>query len=83
MKHVKGVLGVGLGAWWALVGGGGLGGEAAEKFCDLALLETPWFAYFSIVVNAKNNTQEDYIGHKKAFGWYKVVIAKVGIEATC
>ena len=63
--------------WW------GLGGEAPEKFCDLALLENPWFAYFSIVANAKNNVQEDYIGYKKAFGWYKVIIVKVGMKATC
>ena len=62
--------------WWGLVG------EAPEKFCDLALLETPWFAYFSISANAKNNVQEDYNGYKKAFGWCKVVIVKVGIQAT-
>ena len=51
-------------AWW------GLGGKAPEKFCDLTLLETPWFAYFSIVANAKNNAQEDYNGYKKVFGWF-------------
>ena len=61
--------------WW------GLGGEAPEKFCDLALLETPLFAYFSIFANAKNNAQKDYNGYKKTFGWYKVVIVKVGIQA--
>ena len=79
-------------ARWRHAGGGagglvslgwGLGGEAPEKCCNLALLETPWFAYFSIVANAKNNAQEDYNGYKKAFGWYKVVIVKVSIEATC
>ena len=63
--------------WWRI------GGEAPEKFCDLALLGTPWFTYFSITANAKNNAQEDYNGYKKAFGWYKVVIVKVGIQATC
>ena len=62
--------------WWRLRG------EAPEKFCDLALLETPWFAYFLIVANTKNYMQEDYIGYKKAFGSYKVVIVKVGIKAT-
>ena len=63
--------------WW------GLESKAPGKFCDLTLLKTPWFAYFSIVVNTKNNAQEDYNGYKKAFGWYKVVIVKVSIEATC
>ena len=33
--------------WW------GLGVEARGKCCDLAHLETPWFAYFSIIANAK------------------------------
>ena len=63
--------------WW------GLESKAPGKFWDLTLLETPWFAYFSIIVNAKNNAQEDYNGYKKAFGWYKVVIVKVSIEAAC
>ena len=31
----------------------------------------------------KNNVQEDYNGYKKAFGWYKVVMVKVSIEAIC
>ena len=63
--------------WW------GLGGEASGKFCDLVLLETPWFAYFSIVANTKNKVQVEYNGYKKAFGWYKVVIVKVSIKTTC
>ena len=63
--------------WW------GLGVKAPETFCNLALLETPWFAYFTIVANTKNNAQEDYVCYKKACGWYEVVIVKVGIKATC
>ena len=55
---------------------GGLGGAVRPP-------AGPWQSPFSIVANVKNNAQEDYNGYKKAFGWYKVVIVKVGIEATC
>ena len=66
-------------------GAGGLvspGGAKPLKNFAIWLLETPWFAYLSIIENAKNNAQEDYSGYKKAFGWYKVVIVKVSIQAT-
>ena len=61
----------------------GARGQSPWKILRFDSVRDPLICLFFDRCERKNNAQEDYNGYKKAFGWYKVVIVKVGIEATC